>query len=235
MGARALVATQDNHTAMGDNVSELNQMFLKRVNNTIRFGVTGNLSSIGAAMMLLVDSIPGGQSTLSTGSFSTPPSTIHDVNGMTMDSGFKPDVIIHVNTYSGGIYVDYFELDSAGGGTKRYIGGGTVDDLDGFLTGGTNPGAMMLAVSDSNSAGVTSSDASTAPTATAGFEGEINISDLLLSEATGTIKVMAMIVSNDGTIGNQFLPGLGGGYGNLGDSPIDLNTIPGNASMLLFH
>jgi len=38
---------------------------------------------------------------------------------------------------------------------------------------------------------------------------------------------MALLVKPDGFVGNQFLPGLGGGRGNLGYVPIDLRTIPG--------
>jgi hypothetical protein len=36
-----------------------------------------------------------------------------------------------------------------------------------------------------------------------------------------------MLLRSSGEVGNQFLPGLGGGYANLGFVPLDLNNIPG--------
>ncbi len=227
LGAGALLATQNNHTGLGDNVNELNQLFVRVEGQVLRVGLTGNLDSVGTAMMLFVDSKAGGQNVLDTDTFSGPPGNLPAIDGLVLDSGFSPDVVVHVNAFGGTIYVDHYTLSSNGGGTKRYVGAGTVNDLDAFLVGGTNPNGMLMALHNANQAGVTDTDTSAAATATSGFEGELPFADLLISGTTGTIKLMAVLVRPDGLIGNQFLAGLGGGYDNLGVVPLDLNTIPG--------
>jgi hypothetical protein len=228
LGAGSLLATQDNATGLGDNVNELNQLYVRVEGQALAVGLTGNLGTDGTAMMLFVDSVAGGQNVLDTDSFSTPPGTLPAIDGMILNAGFSPDVVVHVNAWDGTIYVDHYTLDTGGGGTKRYIGSGTVDDLDGFLSGGDNPNGMLLALNNSNAAGVTDTDASQAGTATSGFEGELPFDDLLIGGETETIKLMATIVRSSGEVGNQFLPGLGGGYDNLGFVPLDLNDVPGN-------
>ncbi len=227
IGPGSLRATQNNATGMGNNVNELDQLYACVEGQTLRFGITGNLATDGTALALFFDAVAGGQNTLNTASFPTPPANINNISGMILDSGFAPAYILHVNAWSGTIYVDHYALATAGGGTKRYIGNGTVNDLDGFLSGGSNPNGMLVALNNSNTAGVTATDASQAGTATSGFELVLPFADLGIAAAQGTIKVMAMLVRGDGEVGNQFLPGLGGGHANLGYVPLNLNNIPG--------
>jgi len=227
IGPGALRATQDNATGMGDNVNELNQLFARVQDQTLRVGITGNLDTAGTALMLMFDTGPGGQNTLATSSFPTPPGNLVAISGLVLDAGFAPDVVVHVNAYGGTIYVDLYTLATGGGGTKRYVGSGTVNNLNGLLAGASNPNGMLVALHNGNTAGVTDTDASGAGTATSGFEMSLPFADLGIAAAEGTIRMAAFLVYSNGVIGNQFLPGLGGGYGNLGTVPVNLNDVPG--------
>jgi glycosidase len=226
-GAGALVATQDNETGLGDNVSELNQMFVRVEADAIDVGLTGNLATDGTGMALFIDSIPGGQNTLNTATFPTPPSGIPQLTGLTMETGFSPDCVIFVNAFGGSVYVDHYALASGGGGVKRYIGSGTVGDLDGFLNGGSNANGMLVAINNANIDGVTEISASPAATATSGLELSIPLADLGLTEATGTVHLLAMILRGNGQVSNQLLPGVGGGQDLLGFAPFDMGSVPG--------
>lgn len=232
-GPGRLIATQDNATGLGDNVSELDQLFVRVGSNGLDVGLTGNLGTDGTALMLFFDVVPGGQNVLDTESFPTPPGTLPAIDGMVLDTGFRPDVVVHANAWGGTIYVDHYTLETAGEGDKRYIGAGTVNDLDGFLSGGDNPHGLMLALSNANTAGVTSTAAAAAGTATSGFEGFLPYADLAVSTPDGAVKLMAMLVRPSGEVGNQFLPGLGGGYDNLGFVPVDMNAVPGEQFVLI--
>ncbi|MHC5108364.1 MAG: IPTL-CTERM sorting domain-containing protein [Planctomycetota bacterium] len=233
LGPPVLEATQDNATGMGDNVNELNQMFVAVNDPVLRVGLTGNLSTDGTGMALFIDSELGGQGTLDTGVFNPPPGGIPYLSGLTFDPGFAADYIVYVNAFSGAIYVDLYELWTGGGGEKRYIGQGTVNDLDGMLEGADNPNGMLVALNNSNVAGVTSTDASNAATATSGFEMEIPFADVGILAPAGQVKMLVLLTSDTGSVGNQLLPGLGGGYDNLGPTPINLANIPGQQFALI--
>ena len=194
---------------------------------------SGNLATDGTGLAVFFDTVAGGQNTLDTATFSTPPGGIPQIDGMVLDSGFSPDRIVFVNAFGGTIYVDLYTLDTAGGGNKRYIGAGTVNDLDGFLNGGSNPAGMLVALNNTNTAGVTGTDASGAGSAMSGFEMALPFDDLGIAAAEGTVKAMAMLLRSNGDVGNQFLPGLGGGYDNLGLVPLNLNDIPSQQYALI--
>ena len=66
-----------------------------------------------------------------------------------------------------------------------------------------------------------------AATATTGFELFVPYVDIgLPAQPDATIGVAMFIVQSGGNVGNQWLPGLGGGQANLGVAP-DLTSIPG--------
>lgn len=226
LGPPALVATQDNPTGMGDNVNELNQLFVLPENDALVIGLSGNLDINGTGLALFFDSTAGGQPVLETASIDAF-GAIPNLDGLTFDAGFSPDYVLYVNAWSGTVYVDLFVLDEAGGGTKRYVGQGVVDSLSGALTPGDNPNGMEVALYNANDAGVTDVDAAAAGTASSGFEMIVPLADIGLAAPTGTIKLLAVLSYGDGFLGNQFLPGLGGPYGTLGFTPVDLNLIPG--------
>ncbi|MCB9851175.1 MAG: alpha-glucosidase C-terminal domain-containing protein [Phycisphaerales bacterium] len=227
LGPQSLRATQTNYTSMGDNVSELNQLYANLDATKLSVGITGNLATDGTGLALFLDTHSGGQNTLDTASFSQPPGGIPQVDGMVLDSGFAADFIVFVNAFSGSIYVDLYELSTGGGGVKTYLGSGTVGDGDGFLNGGNNPNGAEIAINNSNLAGVTASSADQAGTAVTGIEMSLPLADLDVAPPDGRIRMMAMLVRSNGNVGNQFLPGLSFGTGSLGFVPINLNTEAG--------
>ncbi len=228
LGACSLVATQDNATGLGDNINELNQLFMRPTADALRIGMTGNLATDGTGLVLLLDAAPGGQNVLDLSGYSPPPSGPNELTGTQLDDGFEPDHMIFINTYGGSVYVDQFELLTGGGTVKTYRGQGTVNDGDGILTGGDNPNDAQVAMNNTNALGVTDTDASEAHTARHGFDMRIPYPDVDIAAATGnTIQLAAFIVRTNGECGNQWLPGLGGGYANLGSTP-DMTAIPGD-------
>lgn len=228
LGECAVAATQNNATGLGDNINELNQLFVRPTADGLRIGITGNLATDGTGLVLLFDTISGGQNVLDLSGYVPPPSGPDGLTGTRLDSGFVPEQMIYVNAYSGNIYVDQFELLSGGGTVKTYRGNGSVNDGDGDLAGGDNVYGMKVALNNHNALGVTSIDASSADTALNGFDMFIPYEYIDVTAPTGNvIRVAAFILRNTGEIGNQWLPGLGGGYSNLGVAP-NLTTIPGN-------
>ncbi|MCP4590359.1 MAG: hypothetical protein GY842_06430, partial [bacterium] len=149
------------------------------------------------------------------------------------DAGFQPDHLVFTNAWSGTIYVDQFTLPSAGATTKTYRGNGTVNDGDGFLSGGTNPNGMQIALNNTNNLGVTATDASGAATALHGFDMFVPYAYIgVTGGPNGDLGMAAYLVRSSGSVGNQWLPGLGGGYGNLGLSP-DLTLVPGDQHVIV--
>jgi glycosidase len=223
----SLAATQDSPTALGDNVGELDQLFLRTEPTYLSVGITGNLPADGTAIALFVDSGTGGQNILSTANAGSPPGGVTQLNGTKFDAGFAPSTMYWINT-AGALYCDQFTLLSAGGVTKVYRGSGGVGTGRGTLSGGTNPNNLQIAFNNSNTGGVTGSSVANAATATTGLEALLPLADLGLGAPSGqTVKVAAVIIKSDGTVTNQWLPGLGGRTTNLGLVP-DLTTIAGN-------
>ncbi len=222
-----LKATQDSPTALGDNVSELNQLYVRAEPGYLAVGITGNLQTNGTGLALLLDTQPGGQNPLSVANAPNPPGGVAQLTGTRFDKGFTPDTMLWINTASGTVYVDQFALPTAGGTTKTYRGNGTVNDGDGLLTGGVNPNGMHVAMNNTNAAGVTASSSANAATATTGFEILLPYADIGMTGAPcQTFRIAAFIAQTDGTVSNQWLPGLGGRTTNLGLAP-DLTTIAG--------
>jgi alpha-amylase len=227
LGPGALRATQNNATGWGDNVNELDQLFVRVLPTALQVGITGNLAADGTGMALFFDTVPGGQNTLVTSALPVPPHGLPELNGLVFDSGFAPDFAVFVTAWSGTLYVNRYTLATTGGGTRQIVGRASLNTGTGRLTGGTNPNNMLVALNTTNTAGVTATSAVDAATATCGFELLVPFADLGLTASLGTVRVLALELKSDGLVGNQFLPGLGGGQANLGYVPINLNTIPG--------
>ena len=226
-GSAALAATQSTATSMGDNVDELDQLFLRPETNGLAVGITGNLDAGGTGLALFFDTVPGGQDSLATDTFPEPPSGPRQLAGLGMDAGFAPDVMLWVNVYGGVLYVDHYTLFTGGGGDHRYLGNGLVNAGSPLLSGGSNPNGLQAAFSDSNTAGVTGSSAAGAASASHGFEALIPWADLGLTGAGPEVRMMAAIVRTSGALGNQFLPPLGPGAAEPGPPPFSLKTVPG--------
>ncbi len=225
--AAHVVATQDNATGLGDNISELDQLFVRPEAGGLRIGLTGNLATDGTAVAILFDTISGGQNTLDFQGFLPPPAGPDQLTGLRLDNGFAPDHMLFINTFGGNIWVDQFLLPSGNPATKTYRGQGTVNGGDGFLTGGANPNGMEVALNNTNTLGVTDVDATGAATALHGFELFVPYADIGAAGGGTPIGVAAFIMQSSGVVSNQWLPGLGGGQGNLGIAP-DMRSIAGN-------
>jgi subtilisin-like proprotein convertase family protein len=96
-------ASQNNFTCFGDaetspptNLpgSEMDQMFIKNANDRLKIAVTGNLENNGNAYVLFLDTVTGGQATI-TGQTS-PPGSLAGLNNLSFDTGFVPDYAVVV-------------------------------------------------------------------------------------------------------------------------------------------
>lgn len=225
--APLLVATQAVPTSMGDNLAELDQMFLRPQTDGLAVGITGNLPTDGTALALFFDTVAGGQDSLAIAAFAEPPSGVPELTGLGFDAGFTPDRLLWANGYGGTLYADLFTLATGGGGTHRYLGSTAIGSANPSLSGGTNTYGMKVALNDSNTAGVTAASASGAPSATYGFEALISWSDLGLAGPGSPVKVMATIVRPTGALGNQFLPPLSAAAPDVGFTPVSLKAFAG--------
>ncbi len=213
-----LVATQDNATGLGDNISELNQLFVKYEADGLRIALTGNLATDGTGLAVLFDTTTGGQNVLDMNGLNPPPAGPDQLTGTQFDTDFAPDEMLFINAFGGNIYVDQYSLPTGNSATKVYRGNGTVNDGDGFLTGGNNPNGLQVALKNTNAMGVTDSSAANAATASNGFEMKVPYADLGMAN-DAPFKVVAFIMQGSGAVSNQVLPGLGGGVANLGATP----------------
>lgn len=224
-----LLATQACATSFGDNNAELDQMFARSTHDGLFVGITGNLPTDGTALALFVDTGAPGQNILNTASLGSPPGGLSDLSGTRFDSGFSPSSMFFVNA-AGALYVDYVTLPNGAPASKAYLGAGAAGSGTGILAGGSNPNGVQVALDRTNTAGVTGSSAANAATATKGFEFYIPFAQLGMSAPPGPcsdIRLAAFIVRSDGTLGNQVLPSLVAGSGELGLDP-NFTTKPGD-------
>lgn len=221
--AAALRATQTTGTSMGNNASELNQLYVRAGHEGVRVGITGNIATDGTALVLLAQTGAGGQATLNTSAINPPPGGLRELTGTVLDSGFAPNRLFFVNCFGGAIYADQVVL-SAGGAAKTYRGQGTVGSGLGALTGGTNPNGLAIAIDNTNTLGVTATSAASAASATTGVEMLIPYAELGLpaspvSRAGLSVQFAAALVRSSGQFGNQWLPGCPSGSLDLGVAP----------------
>ncbi|MFG0305779.1 MAG: TIM-barrel domain-containing protein [Phycisphaerales bacterium JB040] len=218
------LATQTNPTNLGDNVSELNQLYAELDETGLRLGLTGNLATDGTALAVFLDTGPGGQGVLDTSTQPSPPSGLANMTGLTFDTGFRPDLMYFINAYAGGIYVDRLTLTDGAPASKAYLGAGAVGSGQGVL----DQSDTLVAIDNSNILGVTNTSAANADNATFGAELLIPASDLALPSPDGPVSVMAVIVRSYGELSQQILPPLVPGQSNpLGFSP-NLNLFFGD-------
>lgn len=224
--AGGLRATQTTGTSLGNNVGELDQLFVRAGHDGLRVGITGNVPTDGTAVVLLIEAGPGGQNVLETSNQPSPPGGLATIAGTRMDAGFAPTQMFFMNCSGGSIYADQIALitGTAPTSVKIYRGAGTVGSGSGVLAGGTNPGGLAVAVDNSNTAGVTGTSAAAAATATTGLEMRIPYADLGLSagaagRAGQTVRVAVGMVRTNGQWSNQWLPGVPSGTADLGLDP----------------
>ena len=226
----ALYATQQCATSFGDNTAELDQLFARATSDGVYIGLSGNIPTDATALALFIDSRAGGQNVLNTSALAAPPGGLQQLTGLKFDAGFAPDDMLFINASGGNIYADAVVLPTSGSGTKTYRGQGTTNNGAGFLTGGSNPNGLQVAIDTTNTGGVTGSSAANAATATKGVELYIPFADLQLTpplDPCRTVTVAAFLVKSDGTLGNQVLPALPAGTAALGLAP-DFTTRAGS-------
>jgi alpha-amylase len=227
LGPGALLATQDDPPSIGDNFVELDQLFLRPEGEALLIGVTGNLPEYGGGLCLLLDVAAGGQAVLDLSDQSPPPSGPRELTGLTLDEGFTPEHLLYINSYGATYYVDHFELRDEGGADKTYRGQAARNTGSGWLSGGINPHDTQVAFDGTNTAGVTPTDVGPAWTATTGFEILLSLADLgLVAGEVSSLRVATFVIAADGTVTDQWLPGLGGDHDLLGIAP-DMRAVAG--------
>jgi hypothetical protein len=222
-GSDALLATQNTATAMGDNVNELNQIYVRSGAGRLRLGVTGNIANASAAVVFF-DTFAGGQNPLQVDDFTAAPILM---SGTILDSGFSPDYLLYVR--AAGQYIDAYVCNLPGNApiACRYAGRSIIDSHDAHLRYGDNPNAMRVALDNGNLVGVTDVDSNGAATAVSGLEVSMDLADIGITGPAGMLRIMAVLVKPNGHPGNQFLPGVGRGFQVVETGPIDLELVAG--------
>ena len=224
-GAGALTATQSCLSSFGDNVGELDQLFVRKDGDAVRISISGNLPQDGTSLDLFIDVDPGagtGQNRLVTAHLPAPPGGLAPLDGTTFDAGFQPDALYYVNTVGGMVYLDRVSLPGAGGGlaAKEFRGAVGLGTGRGTLSGGSNPSGVELALDVSNTLGISSTSVAGAGTATTGLEIRVPFADLGLQPGfSGSIGVAAFLQRVDSVASNQWLPPLPLGSGDLALAP----------------
>lgn len=229
-GARAVqsVGTQFGNAAGGNNVSasgsELDNAYGVVDGGTLYLFFGGNLESNFNKLEIFIDSVAGGQNRLRGDNPDVDFNGLNRMgdngnnNGLTFDAGFESDRYLMLTNGNTGSGVQYFanfaETLTGGGGAGGFVGGSALNDT--AITGGNG---INIFGNNSNGVGVNSfgnpNDSDPALIST-GFEFAIPLS--LLGDPTGDIKVTAFINgSGHDFASNQFLGGVPGGQGNLGD------------------
>ena len=238
----AAVAVQDTQTSFGDNFSELNGLYIKRISTGIYIAATGNLETNFNKFEIFIDSIAGGQNRLLFGQADTDfgalvrmaESTAGGVDGMIFDAGFAPDFWFGC-TIGGSPLALYANRAPIGDAafTNGYLGTAPEQGAGmafGVLDGGNNPFGIECGINNANTAGVEGGFGLSFSASTSNNTGiEWFIPNSAFGDATGPVKVSVMI--NGGGhdfLSNQVLPGIGGGN-HLGDPRfVDFSLIPNN-------
>jgi len=232
LGPCSLAATQNTPTPLGDNINELDQLFVRPETNGLSIGVTGNMTSDGTGLVILLDTVAGGQNVLNLSAHVPPPNGPQLLTGMKLDAGFVPDHLIFINLASGNVYVDQFTLPTTGATVKTYRGQGTENDGDALLSGGVNPNNMQVAMHNNNAWGITADSVSAAATARHGFDLFVPFADVGLSSLNGSvIRVAAFLLRPSGEVTPQWLPGTGGPVSPA--SAPDMTAVPGDQFALI--
>lgn len=222
-GAPASVQTTP--TGFGNNYSELNALFAGGDASKICLALSGNLEANGNAIVLLLDTVAGGDQVLGQ---TTPGGGTHKItnryNHLTFDDGFLPDHAISVDAWDGRIYANYINLQT---GANNYMG-------DAAINGPANLGGdVEFALNNTNVLGVngTGEAAGDPLSANTGLELCINGAFLGLDPNLAEYRAMAYLVGGDGNyLSNQFLgpiPSNPNGNNWAGED-LDLRQFAGN-------
>jgi hypothetical protein len=215
------LSVQQNSTGFGDasggniqdaNGSEVDAAYAYSDGANVHLLFTGNLESNFNKLAIFIDNGSAlGQNQITGGNGLPAPYT-----GFSFDTGFRATQFISVTCgHPGGgafqMFVDGADLTNGMGG---FIGQND-GQSGGVLGGGNNFFNMLVALDNSNGAGVTGASGTGALTATTGVELQIPLASLGLAAAD--FRVCAFINGqNHDYASNQFLGSLPFGQGNLG-------------------
>jgi hypothetical protein len=193
--------------------------------------LAGNTSDGNNLVIYLADGAAGGESTFNVSGGSYTSTGTQNLDGSVFSPGFSATDAIDVNTYSGTIYANIFDLVAGVGGYA-----GSAPDAGGTIVGSDY--SVTLAVNESSAAGTGNNTGSGALSVTTGWELQIPISAL---NDSSSIEVLAGVGSdNSSSLSDQFLaPANVSGYPatfNFGSTPDEYFTVtaPEPASLALF-
>jgi hypothetical protein len=241
------VSVQTVQTQFGDNFSELNAAYGTISGGNLHLMLTGNLENNFNKLNIFIDSVDGGENTLTSeiGNGGSNPANDGWANkyaGFTFDSAFTADFMLIARR--GNFGGDRFDLDFTSVGNDAAV------ESYGDVFGGSDFGAntvglgstgIQVAYDGSNVAGILGGTGAADPLAaaavTTGLELLIPLS--AIGNPSGEIRVSAMVnAGNHDFLSNQFLGGLtppqsnlgGDGAGNFtGDvSGINLDSMTGD-------
>ncbi|MEM1165566.1 MAG: TIM-barrel domain-containing protein [Planctomycetota bacterium] len=204
--------TQTQPTGMGDNANELNQLFADLRPDTLRLGLTGNLSE-GDALLLFIDAGPGGAQVIPSAGLTTEPNPVRSLPGTRMDVGFTPEVLLSITVSGDGTLTPtLYRGIGSGPAEKVDLGRGLIGLGSGALISAFEPEghAVLVGYDAGNTAGVAAQSATGAATAARGFEIDLPTS-LLRDDATlcQPVRVLAALAFSVGFVGDQVLPPAG--------------------------
>lgn len=181
----------------------LNSLFASANSTHILLGIGGNVQP-NHAILVFIDSKPGGYSTGNFGRDNAPAGLANFNKGIVFDDGFLPDYCLSVGTnqHHSDFFINLFEL----GGTAA--GGGANTNIGSALNNGSTIGANTA---DNDH--------------TKGFEVALGRNQLGFNAAMQTeVRLMALIISEAGSIDNQFVSNATAGEACYGAGSIDFRN-----------
>lgn len=214
------VAVQTIQTGFGDNMSEMNAAYARVEDGRLYLMLTGNIENNFNKLEIFIDSVAGGENTLTAAGLPDTEGSVDNMAGLTFDTGFAPDYLLFARRGDSKFDLDYLELGTSGAG-NQYIDVFGGQDFGAGVTGtGVNAAPIEVGYDGSNSAGVGGDTGAAAAQDAAlavetGLELSIALSDL--GDPTGDLLISVMQNNNDHNyLSNQLLGGLPVGTGNLG-------------------
>lgn len=186
----------------------LNSLFASANDSQLLLGIGGNVQP-GNAILVFVDSKPGGYSTGNFGRDNAPAGLSNFNSNIIFDDGFQADYCLSISANQD--HSDYFfNLFALGGNSAS--GGGINTSLGSALN---NAGIIGTNTADNDN--------------TKGFEIALARDIVGFDAAAQTeVKMMAMIISDAGHLDNQFLSNAKSGEACYGNTAIDFRSASPN-------
>lgn len=213
-------AVQTIETGFGDNESEMNAAYARIENGRLYLMLTGNIQNNFNKLEIFIDSVAGGENTLTAEGLPDTEASINNMAGLTFDTGFAPDYLLFARRGDSKFDLDYLDLGTDGAG-NQYLNLFSGQDFGSGATGtGVNGSLIEVAYNGSNTAGIggnsgAAADQGAALAVETGLELSIALADL--GNPTGDLRI-SVLQNNDNHnyLSNQLLGGLPVGTGNLG-------------------